>query len=269
MRRLILIAALPVAIAAHAQERIRTIAQIPTTPGVIEVLARTSDGVHIGLWDGVFTYNCGSASFDAVRNWVATAHALADTNVAVAKDEIVVLKAEYFPGCSFDLTREAAGRTGRFHFNSITDYGAGSINIRTDRRGFLHFLSALDTAAAAAYQMGVADKTKETEERLANQTYFEYQVEKPVMTVPGSPSPRYPDILKSAGVEGEVVVTFVVDTTGRADVSSLKIIRATHELFAAAVRTALPAMRFLPAEVGGKKVRQLVQEPFTFPPVKP
>jgi protein TonB len=97
-----------------------------------------------------------------------------------------------------------------------------------------------------------------------NQTYFEYQVEKPVMAVPGSPAPRYPDILKSAGVEGEVVVAFVVDTTGRADVSSLKILKATHELFAAAVRTALPSMRFLPAEVGGKKVKQLVQQPFVF-----
>ncbi len=97
-----------------------------------------------------------------------------------------------------------------------------------------------------------------------NQVYFEYQVEKPVMSVPGSPSPRYPDILKSAGVEGEVVVSFEVDTTGRANVASLKILKSTHDLFAAAVRTALPSMRFLPAEAGGKKVRQLVQQPFVF-----
>lgn len=101
-----------------------------------------------------------------------------------------------------------------------------------------------------------------------NQTYFEYQVEKPVMAVNGSPTPRYPDILKSAGVEGEVVVAFVVDTTGRADVSSLKILKSTHELFSAAVRTALPTMRFLPAEVGGKKVKQLVQQPFVFNIIK-
>ena len=97
-----------------------------------------------------------------------------------------------------------------------------------------------------------------------NQTYFEYQVEKPVMPAPGSPSPRYPDILKSAGVEGEVVVAFTVDTTGRADMSTLKILKSTHELFAAAVKSAMPSMRFLPAEVGGKKVKQLVQQPFVF-----
>jgi periplasmic protein TonB len=97
-----------------------------------------------------------------------------------------------------------------------------------------------------------------------NQTYFEYQVEKPVMAVPGSPSPRYPDILKSAGVEGEVVVSFVVDTTGRADMNHVTILKATHPLFEAAVRTALPSMRFLPAEIGGKKVKQQVQQPFVF-----
>ena len=101
-----------------------------------------------------------------------------------------------------------------------------------------------------------------------NQTYFEYQVEKPVMQAPGSPSPRYPDILKSAGVEGEVVVSFTVDTTGRVIMSTLNILKSTHELFAAAVRTALPTMRFLPAEVGGKKVKQLVQQPFVFNIVK-
>ena len=101
-----------------------------------------------------------------------------------------------------------------------------------------------------------------------NQTYFEYQVEKPVMAVPGSPTPRYPDILKSAGVEGEVVVSFVVDTTGRADMSQFHILKTTHELFSAAVRTALPTMRFLPAEVGGKKVKQLVQQPFVFNIIK-
>ena len=85
------------------------------------------------------------------------------------------------------------------------------------------------------------------------------------MAVPGSPTPRYPDILKSAGVEGEVVVAFVVDTTGRAEVGTLKILKSTHELFAAGrAERRLPSMRFLPAEVGGKKVKQLVQQPFVF-----
>lgn len=96
-----------------------------------------------------------------------------------------------------------------------------------------------------------------------NQTYFEFQVEKPAAPA-NSVQPNYPETLRSAGIEGEVDAQFTVDTTGRADLGTFKILKATNDLFAAAVRTALPRMRFSPAEVGGHKVKQLVQQPFTF-----
>jgi len=99
---------------------------------------------------------------------------------------------------------------------------------------------------------------------VGDQPYFEFMVEKPVAEAPSTQRPRYPDILKSAGVEGEVLAQFVVDTTGRVEIPSFKILKQSHELFGAAVRAALPGMRFLPAEVGNKKVRQLVQQPFVF-----
>jgi len=94
--------------------------------------------------------------------------------------------------------------------------------------------------------------------------YFDFQVEKPVAPIPGSGSPRYPQVLLSAGVEGQVLGQFVVDTLGRVELGSFKVIRSDHDLFTAAVRSALPAMRFLPAEVGGRKVRQVVRQPFVF-----
>ena len=76
--------------------------------------------------------------------------------------------------------------------------------------------------------------------------------------------PRYPNVLRQSAMEGEVLAQFVVDTTGRAEVGSLKILKSSHDLFTESVRTALPQMRFVPADVGGKKVKQLVQEPFSF-----
>jgi protein TonB len=97
-----------------------------------------------------------------------------------------------------------------------------------------------------------------------NQTYFEFQVEKPVVQVPGTASPRYPEVLRSSGVEGEVQAQFVVGEEGRADVSTLKILKSSNDLFSSAVRNALPNMRFYAAEVGGKKVKQLVQQTFQF-----
>jgi protein TonB len=97
-----------------------------------------------------------------------------------------------------------------------------------------------------------------------DQPYFEFQVEKQVTTAPGSPQPRYPDMLKSANVEGEVLAQFVVDTTGHAEMGTFKVLKSSHELFTQAVRNVLPNMRFYPAEIGGRKVKQMVQQPFTF-----
>lgn len=97
-----------------------------------------------------------------------------------------------------------------------------------------------------------------------DQPYFDFQVEKPVVMAPGASGPAYPEMLRSAGIEGTVLAQFVVDTTGRADMSTFKVLRSDNDLFSNAVKTALGRMRFLPAEVGGRKVKQLVQQPFQF-----
>jgi len=94
--------------------------------------------------------------------------------------------------------------------------------------------------------------------------YFEFQVQTPVKQAPGMVPPRYPDSLRVAKVNGEVIASFVVDTTGLADTTTLKILKSTHDLFSASVHDALPQMRFIPAELGGRKVAQLVQQPFYF-----
>ena len=97
-----------------------------------------------------------------------------------------------------------------------------------------------------------------------DQPYFEFQVEKTAISAPGNPAPVYPSMLQSAGVEGKVLAQFVVDTTGRAEPGTFKVIESTHPLFTQAVQNVLPRMRFYPAEIGGKKVKQLVQMPFVF-----
>lgn len=76
--------------------------------------------------------------------------------------------------------------------------------------------------------------------------------------------PRYPPALRAAGIEGRVIVRFVVDTAGRAEEASIQVLDSSHPQFTDAVRTALVRMRFEPAWVGRSKVRQLVDLPFTF-----
>lgn len=94
--------------------------------------------------------------------------------------------------------------------------------------------------------------------------FFDFQVDQPARPIPGNAAPRYPDSLRTAMVEGEVLVQFVVDDEGRPDTLSFKVLKASSEEFVRAVRAVLPGMRFTAARVGGRAVRQLVQQPFAF-----
>ena len=76
--------------------------------------------------------------------------------------------------------------------------------------------------------------------------------------------PRYPDSLRTANVSGEVLTMFVVNADGSVDPGTLKVVKSSHPLFTDAVRNALPEMRFQPAMVKGRAVRQLVQMPYAF-----
>ena len=97
-----------------------------------------------------------------------------------------------------------------------------------------------------------------------NQTYFEFQVEKPAEMLQDSPKPKYPSVLESSGIAGEVQAQFVVRSDGKADMDSFKVLKSTNELFTQAVKNVLPRMKFSPAMIGGKPVNQLVQQSFQF-----
>ena len=98
----------------------------------------------------------------------------------------------------------------------------------------------------------------------SDQPLFDFQVEKPAASNPSNQPPTYPNQLRAANIEGQVTAKFVVDTNGRADMRTFEIVKSDHELFTNAVRNVLPNYRFFAAELGGRKVKQLVQMPFVF-----
>ena len=98
---------------------------------------------------------------------------------------------------------------------------------------------------------------------LTGNTFFEFQVEKPA-TLRETPHLQYPTAMKVSGVGGEVLAQYVVDKTGRVDMSSFKVLKSSGPEFTAAVRAALPTFRFDAAVIRGTKVAQLVQQAFEF-----
>jgi TonB family protein len=89
-------------------------------------------------------------------------------------------------------------------------------------------------------------------------------VDREVVPWPTNPVPRYPATLRAARIEGSVQARFVVDTTGRVVLTSVIVDAADHPLFAEAVLEVLRRARFTPAELRGRKVQQLVVQPFVF-----
>jgi TonB family protein len=107
-----------------------------------------------------------------------------------------------------------------------------------------------------------AELAKQVEER---QLFTADQVDQVARTDSASTvRPAYPDSLFRERVSGQVLVEFVVDTSGVVVVESISAISTSHALFTDAVRRALQNARFHPAMRAGQRVRQLVQLPVKF-----
>ena len=87
--------------------------------------------------------------------------------------------------------------------------------------------------------------------------------ESPVVMI-GRSAPSYPAALRDAGIEGEVIVQFVVDSMGAPDLARFRAGPDAQPLFVEAIRAAVANQRFTPAQRDCRRVPQLVQQPFTF-----
>lgn len=76
--------------------------------------------------------------------------------------------------------------------------------------------------------------------------------------------PQFPEILRSAWVEGTARVEFIVMPEGRVDSRSIRPLASSHELFAFAVRRYLARTVWRPAQREGSAVRQVVEVEYVF-----
>jgi TonB family protein len=88
-------------------------------------------------------------------------------------------------------------------------------------------------------------------------------VDDPVAVIE-QPAPRYPLGLAEARITGRVELTYIVDTTGRAEPGSLRTLMSTHPAFDTAARASVLGTRYRPARLQGRLVRQLVRQTLTF-----
>jgi protein TonB len=94
--------------------------------------------------------------------------------------------------------------------------------------------------------------------------YDESGVDRTASPDPANPKPRYPPRMLARGVEARFVVYFVVDTSGVVDTASVGLPASVPGDFMDAVTEAMARWRFVPAELAGRRVRQLATQAFVF-----
>jgi TonB family protein len=125
------------------------------------------------------------------------------------------------------------------------------------------YILGLGLLLAASFPTAGHAQKAQADSSSRDQALLEFQVDTPAK-LKTAPAPVFPDRLRASGTEGRVLVQFVVDERGRPDMSSFKVLKSTDGELTASVRQAVMSSSFFAAEAGGRKVKQLVQLPFTF-----
>ena len=96
-----------------------------------------------------------------------------------------------------------------------------------------------------------------------NAVYAESVVEeRPALL--SAPPPPYPDILKQAGIQGRVLLSAIVDTSGRVEPNSIQIVKSPNPGFDVPARAWVLQALFRPARLHGQAVRVHVTLPIDY-----
>lgn len=160
------------------------------------------------------------------------------------------------------LSRLLEGHLLRFEFHP---FDAAARVARFDTRGLSRHLSPLD---AACPPRGVEDSTgaQDAEPAGSDSTVgvFSEDVvqEKPELI--SAPPLDYPVMLRQAGIQGAVIIQAIVDSTGRVEPNSVRVVSSANPGFDQSAKQHVLESRFRPGRVYGHAVRVLVLVPVNF-----
>ena len=96
-----------------------------------------------------------------------------------------------------------------------------------------------------------------------NEVYAEALVEeRPALL--SAPAPVYPPLLKQAGIQGRVILRAIIDTTGRVEPASVRIIKSPSPAFDQPTKDWVLKALFRPARLHGRGVRVFINLPVDY-----
>ena len=96
-----------------------------------------------------------------------------------------------------------------------------------------------------------------------NEVFMEAIVEEKPAVLSG-PTLQYPELLRQARIQGRVLVQAIIDTLGRAEPPSVKVLQSPNPGFDQSAKSYVTKALFRPARVHGRAVRVLLQIPVDF-----
>src|SRR5712664_2518834 len=128
--------------------------------------------------------------------------------------------------------------------------------IRFNARGLERHMAQVDAACPP-------DGKGDGHSSATDQVYAEATVDERAAIV-SAPPLEYPPALRQAGLQGRVTVQAVIDTLGRAEPASLKIIARPNTAFDQSARAYVLHTVFRPARIKGRAVRVLIRVPVDY-----
>ncbi len=120
-----------------------------------------------------------------------------------------------------------------------------------------------DTVEIASSNLDVNEPPPEVPTEVDEVDWVKVEIKPKVIGVP--PKPKYPELAKKSGLEGAVIVEFVIDTTGDVLPGSAKIVAAKPEgIFEDAAKEAIYKWKFSPGQQRDRKVRVRWRQPIKF-----
>ena len=158
-----------------------------------------------------------------------------------------------------DTSVVATGQSGRDGVFALIAPAAGTYRVRLSVVGGEPHVSDTIHVAAGSY---VAREF--TLDLAAVRTYMPFEVDEEAEPTHEMLRYRYPEEFRRDGTNVCVRARFVVDERARIDTAAFRVEGTNDSSFVRAVRAALPRMRFAPARISGRPVRQRVVHPFHY-----
>ncbi len=98
---------------------------------------------------------------------------------------------------------------------------------------------------------------------ITGEEYLQVEVDDPPRMISSGPQ-RFPPAMQAAGIQGRVVLEFVVDTSGHAEPNSFKVLSSSHKAFEEPAKEMILKSVFKPGRVRGQAVRTRVQQIINF-----